>query len=29
VIEMDRNHFGVMTDDRTASAITELLAGAA
>jgi pimeloyl-ACP methyl ester carboxylesterase len=28
VIEMDRNHFGVMTDDRTAGAITELFAGA-
>jgi hypothetical protein len=28
VIEMDRDHFGMMTDDRTAEAITYLLVGA-
>lgn len=27
VVEIDRNHFGVMTDERTASAIAERLAG--
>lgn len=28
VVEVDRNHFGVMTDERTARAVTELLAEA-